>query len=107
MRRVQAWRQRPDRVDARLNATGPIVVLDGLDRPLPATPRAGAPGVVALGLEDLAAGLEQVGGGPGGGPEADAQAGQERGAQGGRLDLRAATQGEPEQVGLELQEGVG
>ena len=41
------------------------------------------------------------------GPEADAQAGQDRGAQGRRFGLRAAAQGEAQQVGLELEERVG
>src|SRR5207302_1595549 len=80
-----------------------IVAPDGGDGVLPAAEGGGAPGGVAPGGEGLAAGLEQIGGGLGVGPEADAQAGEQRGAQRGRLGLRAATQRQAEQVGLELE----
>src|SRR3954462_14468393 len=81
-----------------------VMAADGLDGVLPAAEGLGAPGGVATGGKGLGSRLEQVGGRLGVGPETDAEAGEQGRAQGGGLGLRAAAQGEVEQVGLELEE---
>jgi hypothetical protein len=54
---------------------GAVKAFDSLDSAVPAAEGGDPPGRVAPGDEGLAAGLEEVGGGRGVGPEADAQAG--------------------------------
>ena len=80
---------------------------DGGDGVAPAVERGCSPGVVAGGGELLTRGLDEGDGGGGVGPETDAESGEKCRAEGGGFGLGRAVQRQVQEVGLELQEGVG